>query len=310
MNIVRFTVKGDDEPRIGLLEDGEVYPIPGVAGLAELLSMRLADCQRLVEAAAQDRSAPIPEDQVKLLAPIDGRMEVWAAGVTYKTSREARIEESERSASVYELVYDAERPELFFKSAGWRVVATDEPIALRDDSDVDVPEPEAALVVNRFAEIVGVTVCNDVSSRSIEGANPLYVPQAKIYFGGCALGPAVRPIWEITDPYNLSITLEIERHNEAAWRGEASTSQLRRRFDELVAYLFRADVHPDGVILSTGTCLVPQSPFTLQPGDVVRITIGEVGTLQNPVVRGLDDALATHRDLVRRHPQAWLRPDS
>jgi len=303
MNIVRFMVKSYNKPRIGVLDDGQLYPIAGVVGLAELLSMRLADCRRLVEAAAQDRSPPIPEDQVKLLAPIDGRMEVWAAGVTYETSREARVEESERSASVYELVYDAQRPELFFKSAGWRVVANNEAIALRDDSDFDVPEPEAALVVNRFAEIVGVTVCNDVSSRSIEGANPLYLPQAKIYLGGCALGPAVRPIWEIIDPYNLSITLEIERHSEAAWRGEASTGQLRRRFDELVAYLFRADVHPDGVILSTGTCLVPQSPFKLQPGDVVRITIGEVGTLQNPVVRGLDNVLATRRDYLTIPPR-------
>jgi 2-dehydro-3-deoxy-D-arabinonate dehydratase len=296
MNIARFTVRSDSKPRVGLLEDGQVYPVPGVVSLTELLSMRLADCRGLVEAAAQDRSSPIPEDQVKLLAPIDGRMEVWAAGVTYETSREARIEESERSASVYELVYDAERPELFFKSAAWRVVANNEAIALRDDSDFDVPEPEAALVVNRFAEIVGVTVCNDVSSRSIEGANPLYLPQAKIYLGGCALGPAVRPIWEIIDPYDLSITLEIERHSEAAWHGEASTGQLRRRLDELVDYLFRADVHPDGVILSTGTCLVPEAPFTLEPGDVVRITIGEVGTLQNPVVRGLDSAIATRRD--------------
>jgi 2-dehydro-3-deoxy-D-arabinonate dehydratase len=222
-------------------------------------------------------------------------MEVWAAGVTYETSREARIEESKRAADVYELVYNAERPELFFKSAGWRVRGSHEAIALREDSDLDVPEPEVALVLNRFAEIVGLTVCNDVSSRSIEGANPLYLPQAKIYLGACALGPAVRPIWEISDPYSLTIALQIERGGEIAWQGEASTRQLRRRFDDLVAHLFRADVHPDGAILTTGTCLVPPPPFTLQAADVVRIEVSEVGILENPVVRGLRSVLAASR---------------
>jgi 2-dehydro-3-deoxy-D-arabinonate dehydratase len=292
MHIARFIAKGDDTPRIGLLEDGEVRTLTGVAGLAQLLSTRLARCRELVEAAARGGATPIPANEVELLAPLDGRTEVWAAGVTYETSREARIEESKRAADVYELVYNAERPELFFKSAGWRVRSNHEAIALREDSDLDVPEPEVALVVNRFAEIVGLTVCNDVSSRSIEGANPLYLPQAKIYLGACALGPAVRPIWEISDPYALTIALQIERGGEIAWQGEASTRQLRRRFDDLVAHLFRADVHPDGAILTTGTCLVPPSPFTLQAADVVRIEVSEVGILENPVVRGLKSVLA------------------
>jgi len=295
MHIVRFVAKDDDTPRIGLLEDSEVRPLTGVASLAELFSTRLADFREFVERAARDGATPIPASEVQRLAPLDGRMEVWAAGVTYETSREARVEESERAADVYELVYHAERPELFFKSAGWRVRGNHEAIALREDSDVDVPEPEVALVLNRFAEIVGLTICNDVSSRSIEGANPLYLPQAKIYLGACALGPAVRPIWEISDPYSLTIALEIERDGKIAWCGEASTRQLRRRFDELAAYLFRADVHPDGTILATGTCLVPPSPFTLQTGDVVRIGVSEVGTLENTVVRGLSLFLAASR---------------
>jgi 2-dehydro-3-deoxy-D-arabinonate dehydratase len=295
MHIARFVAKGDDTPRIGLLEDGEVRTLTSVAGLAELLSTRLARCRELVEEASRGGATPIPADEVELLAPLDGRMEVWAAGVTYETSREARVEESEQAADVYELVYNADRPELFFKSAGWRVRGNHKAIALREDSDLDVPEPEVALVLNRFGEIVGLTVCNDVSSRSIEGANPLYLPQAKIYLGACALGPTVRPIWEISDPYSLTITLEIERGGEVAWRGEASTRQLRRRFDDLVPHLFRADVHPDGAILATGTCLVPESPFTLQAGDVVRIGVGEVGTLENPVVRGLRSVLAASR---------------
>src|SRR5260221_8252782 len=158
MHIARFVTKGDDTPRIGLLEDGEVRTLTGVAGLAELLSTRLAHCRELVEEAAGGGTAPILANEVGLLAPLDGRMEVWAAGVTYETSREARVEESEQAADVYELVYNADRPELFFKSTGWRVRGNREAIALREDSDLDVPEPEVALVLNRFAEIVGLTI--------------------------------------------------------------------------------------------------------------------------------------------------------
>ena len=184
--------------------------------------------------------------------------------MTYFSSREARVEESERSADVYRQVYDAERPELFFKSAAWRVAGDGQTIAVRADSAVDVPEPEVAVVINRFGEIAGYTACNDVSSRSIEGENPLYLPQAKIYLGGCALGPSVRPSWEVADPYDLGIELTIRRDGALAWQGRASTSALRRTFDELAGYLMRADIHPDGVVLSTGTCLVP--PGAVQPG--------------------------------------------
>ena len=176
-------------------------------------------------------------------------------------------------------VYDAERPELFFKSAAWRVAGDGQTIAVRADSVVDVPEPEVALVINRLGEIAGYTACNDVSSRSIEGENPLYLPQAKIYLGGCALGPAIRPSWEVTDPYDLGIELTIRRDGAIAWQGRASTSALRRRFDDLAGYLMRADIHPDGVVLSTGTCLVPPAPFSLADGDVVAVAVDEVGVL-------------------------------
>jgi 2-dehydro-3-deoxy-D-arabinonate dehydratase len=213
-------------------------------------------------------------------------MEVWAAGVTYQRSRAARMAESEQSADVYDRVYDAERPELFFKAASWRTVGTGRPIVVRPDSAINVPEPELALVLNRHAEIVGYTICNDVSSRSIEGENPLYLPQAKAYLGSCALGPWITPSWEIDDPYQLGIELIIERAGEVVWQGKASTSELHRRFDELVDYLFRADEFPDGVVLSTGTSLVPELPFTLAEGHVVRIRIDNLGELANPVVRG------------------------
>jgi len=185
-------------------------------------------------------------------------------------------------------VYEAERPELFFKSAAWRVAGDGQTIAVRADSVVDVPEPEVALVVNRFGEIAGYTACNDVSSRSIEGENPLYLPQAKVYLGGCALGPVIRPAWEITDPYDLGIELTIWRDGAVAWDGQASTSALRRKLDDLVGYLMRADIHPDGVVLATGTCLVPPAPFSLADGDVVAVTVTGVGVLTTGVVRGLD----------------------
>jgi 2-dehydro-3-deoxy-D-arabinonate dehydratase len=231
--------------------------------------------------------APLASAPRTLLAPIDGRTEVWASGVTYEISREARVEESEHEADIYRRVYDAARPELFFKAVSWKVSGTGEPIAVREDSEVDVPEPELAVVCNRDGEIVAYSVCNDVSSRSIEGENPLYLPQAKVYLGSCALGPSLRPAHEIPDPYALEIALEIERDGETIWRGKTSTAQLHRRLDELVAYLFRADRFPEGAVLSTGTCLVPDMPFSLRSGDVVAITIEEIGTLRNPVVSGL-----------------------
>jgi 2-dehydro-3-deoxy-D-arabinonate dehydratase len=189
---------------------------------------------------------------------------------------------------VYELVYDAERPELFFKSVAWKVTGDGGRIAVRADSEIDVPEPELGLVLNSAGEIVGYTVVDDVSSRTIEGVNPLYLPQAKIYLGACAVGPAIRPAWEVADPYALEITLTISRSEKIVWDGKASTSELHRRLDELAGYLFRADVFPDGAVLSTGTSLVPDLPFTLLDGDTVTIGIGEIGTLTSEVVKGLD----------------------
>jgi 2-dehydro-3-deoxy-D-arabinonate dehydratase len=196
------------------------------------------------------------------------------------------MEESEQSADVYERVYAAERPELFFKSAAWRVSGPGAPVSVRSDSTVDVPEPELAVVLNAAGAVAGYTVCNDMSSRSIEGQNPLYLPQAKIYLGGCAVGPSIRPAWEVPDPYALTIELEITRDGTVAWQGSASTAALHRRIDELAAWLLREDEFPAGVVLSTGTSLVPDLPFTLEAGDQVRIRILGIGELVNPVVRG------------------------
>ena len=254
-----------------------------MAGSESPISLRL---DRDAFRAELDRwTAPGPDGQSEPLAPIDGRTEVWAAGVTYVRSREARKAESD-IPDVYELVYEAERPELFFKSAAWRVVGPDATIAIRRDSAWNVPEPELAVVCNADGAIIGYTICNDVSSRSIEGENPLYLPQAKVYRGACAVGPAIVPWWEIEDPYRLEIRLRIWRDGDVVWAGSCSTAQLNRRLDDLVAFLFREEVFPDGVILSTGTGIVPDDSLTLEAGDVVEIDVDRLGTLRNRVVAG------------------------
>jgi 2-dehydro-3-deoxy-D-arabinonate dehydratase len=277
-SLVRYARPGSGAA-VGLRAGDALVPLADT--VAELLRLPLVELRDRCEHA----SGSVSPD-VRPLAPIDGRTEVWAAGVTYWRSREARMTESEAAPDIYDRVYEAERPELFFKSAAWRVVGPGEAISVRADSEIDVPEPELALVINSFGEIVGYTVCDDVSSRSIEGENPLYLPQAKIYLGGCALGPAIRPSWEVPDPYALAIRMAIHRGGGVVWSGTAGTSGLRRRFDELVRYLFAADAFPDGVVLATGTSLVPDLPFTLADGDVVEIEIGSIGVLTTPVLRG------------------------
>src|SRR5258708_22227177 len=220
-----------------------------------------------------------------ILAPIDGETEVWAAGVTYKQSEQARMEES-RTPDIYAKVYAAKRPELFFKATARRVAGPGAPIVVRSDSTWDVPEPELVLAVNAHAEIIGYAIGNDVSSRSIEGENPLYLPQAKVYAGCCGLGPGITPAWEVSDPYNLAIHLPIDPNRQLIWKATPTTRELKLPFHELVTYLLLEDSFPHGVLLCTGTALVPDRPFSLEEGDVVHITIDPLGTLSNPVVRG------------------------
>ena len=215
-----------------------------------------------------------------VLAPIEPHQEVWASGVTYLRSREARMAESE-TKDVYDKVYEAERPELFFKATGWRVMSDGQPVRIRMDSHWNVPEPELVLVVNRDGEILGYTVGNDMSSRDIEGDNPLYLPQAKIYNGSCALGPAI-VLTEVDELRDLPVNLEICRNEEAVFTGETRTSQIKRQLEELVAYLVKELEFPHGAFLMTGTGVVPPEAFTLQVGDEVRITIGSL-TLTNRV---------------------------
>jgi 2-dehydro-3-deoxy-D-arabinonate dehydratase len=301
MMIVRY-VDPSGRPVVGVESDGRVRPFPENTTLGGLLQSSPTDIREACERALQDPG--IDAAEVRLLPPIDSRTEVWAAGVTYFRSREARIEESDKAADVYELVYDAERPELFFKSVAWRVTGHGEQISVRRDSEVNVPEPELAQVLTAAGEVVGYTICNDVSSRSIEGENPLYLPQAKVYLGACAVGPGIRPAWELADPRALGMRMEIRRGDEVVWEGSASTSELRRGLDELAGFLFREESFPDGAILSTGTSLVPDLPTTLLPGDRVTIGIDEIGTLTSEVRHGKADMawLAGAADRPDRQP--------
>jgi 2-dehydro-3-deoxy-D-arabinonate dehydratase len=193
--------------------------------------------------------------------------------------------EESQSKSVYDKVYEADRPELFFKGMRFRVAGPGQEIAVRGDSSWDVPEPECALVINSAGEIVGYTIGNDVSSRSIEGENPLYLPQAKVYDKAAALGPVIALADELDDPNELSIELVIRRDGAVRFEGTTNTNQLHRTFADLVGYLYRENTHFHGAILMTGTGIVPPSEFTLEAGDEVSITIDGIGTLTNPVIR-------------------------
>jgi 2-dehydro-3-deoxy-D-arabinonate dehydratase len=278
MLVIRYAV--DNDSFAGVRTGNEVRRFPGTE-LAELLRLPAAGFRAEAERVAAQ--GPVEDREIRLLPPVDGLTEVWASGVTYERSSAARQEESV-VADVYSRVYDAERPELFFKSVAWRVVGTGEPIGIRTDSAIDVPEPELAVVVNADGEIVGYTVCDDVSSRSIEGENPLYLPQAKVYAGCCALGPGIRPFWEVDDAYALGVSAEVRRGGERVWDASTSTKMLHRRLDDLVGYLGRQLALPDGAVLSTGTGIVPDLDFTLAVGDTVTVTVDGIGTLSNPVV--------------------------
>jgi len=216
-----------------------------------------------------------------LLPPLEGQ-EVWAAGVTYRRSREARMEESESEADVYDRVYRAERPELFFKATPHRVVGHEGEVGIRSDSDWNVPEAELALAIGSRGQVFGYSIGNDMSSRSIEGENPLYLPQAKIYDGSCALGPCLL-VTEEPLPSSTEISIRVGRRGGVAFEGKTRLSEMKRRPSELAGFLFRDNSFPNGCYLLTGTGIVPPSDFTLEPGDEIAITLEPIGTLVNRV---------------------------
>jgi len=233
----------------------------------------------IIEATAE---SPAELDAYDLAIPVEPP-EVWGAGVTYQRSLEARVEESS-AKDLYTLVYGAERPELFLKDAACRrTVGPGEPIGVRADSTWDVPEPEIVVVLGAGGALAGLTIGNDVSSRDIEGANPLYLPQAKIFAGACSIGPAIL----VPDDWDAPLEIRLRIHGADGgelFAGETSTAKMRRSFAELVEWLLRDNPVPDGSILFTGTGLVPPDDFTLEPGHTVEIIVPEIGTLTNPVV--------------------------
>jgi 2-dehydro-3-deoxy-D-arabinonate dehydratase len=280
--ICRFT-HADERVRIGLVTNGAVTDLTpaGVTSLQPLLESRepLAEIDRL----AGDRLPRHAISDVRLAAPVE-RQEIWAAGVTYLRSRTARMEESDFSATAYDKVYSAERPEIFFKSLAEKVVPTGQPVGIRRDARWSVPEPELALVINSRGTIVGHTIGNDMSSRDIEGENLLYLPQAKMYGRSCALGPWIVLGTSESDAREWPIRLEIRRNGQPVFAGDTSVSKIVRTFPDLAAFLFRSQVFPNGAVLLTGTGIVPPDEFTLQEADVVTIEIPAIGVLQNPVV--------------------------
>jgi 2-dehydro-3-deoxy-D-arabinonate dehydratase len=230
-----------------------------------------------------DRGAPaLALDAVRFLPPLDNQ-EVWAAGVTYKRSKVARESESVGAARFYDMVYTAQRPELFFKAPAWRVVGQGQPVRIRRDARWSVPEPEVALVVSPALRIVGYTIGNDMSSRDIEGENPLYLPQAKFYDGSCAVGPVVTLAEQFGPPEQVSIQLTIRRSGSVAFAGSTGLDAMARTFVDLVSWLGRETSFPEGVVLLTGTGIVPPDDFTLASGDEIVIEVTGIGRLANPV---------------------------
>ena len=245
--------------------------------LDDLLQVSLDEARAAVEAAV-----PTADLDGAVLAPIESQ-EVWAAGVTYERSRDGRIAES-TEADVYERVYQAQRPEVFFKAPAHRVVADGEPVGVRADSPWNAPEPELGLVLNAAGEVFGYVPGNDVSSRSIEGENPLYLPQAKVYERSCSLGPGIVPVWAAPE-LPFPIAMRVERGDAIAFEGSTSTASITRGFEDLSAWLMAALDFPVGAILLTGTGIVPDESFSLQAGDRVTVDIEGIGALTNPVVQ-------------------------
>jgi 2-dehydro-3-deoxy-D-arabinonate dehydratase len=272
--------RADGNSAVGVLEAGRICLLDGSQTLSGVIYSD--DPAGLARSLLKAGDPGVPIESVALRAPLDDQ-EVWAAGVTYKRSREARERESAGAARFYDLVYNAARPELFFKAPARRVVDPGGAVRIRRDSRWNVPEPELALVLSPTLKIVGYTIGNDMSSRDIEGENPLYLPQAKCYDGACALGPAVTLAGDLPSPESTSIRLLIARGGAVVFDGATTLAAMQRSFEDLASWLGRETSFPDGVVLLTGTGVVPPDDFTLAPGDEIAIEIAGVGKLTNVV---------------------------
>ena len=261
------------------------HPSCEAANLFELLEANeiTATVTRLL--AGDDVPSALAIEEVQLEAPLDAQ-EVWAAGVTYKRSQTARMEESAAAASCYDRVYASDRPELFFKATPNRVAGPDQPVRIRVDASWNVPEPELALVINSRKELVGFTIGNDMSSRDIEGENPLYLTQAKIYDQSCGLGPWITLSSAMPPRSEIGIQLQVFRNTEQVFHGRTQIEEMARTFEDLIGWLGRDNSFPSGAILLTGTGIVPANDFTLLPGDQIDISIDGIGTLSAPVIQG------------------------
>ena len=255
--------------------DGVHRSVEGLPTLTEAMHLTLAELKTRTASATTTISG-------ELAPPIAAEIELWGAGVTYLRSRDARKEES-GVPDVYQRVYEADRPELFFKSTAVRARGTNAPIGIRYDSEASVPEPEVAIYINKHREIIGYAICNDVTARSIEGENPLYLSQAKIYIGSTAIGPDITPAWLAPAANEMSIKAKILRDSALVWEAETSLGALNRTLEDLVNYVFRCQDFPHGLILSTGTGIVPPMDIALATGDIVEINVAGVGTLSNTV---------------------------
>ena len=277
----------DGERRIAMLTDSEaklldLTQVDNCRNLSDIL--HAPDPLGLAKFLVDPRADPVPQKSLTFLAPIDYQ-EVWAAGVTYKRSQVARMEESETGASHYDRVYSAPRPELFFKATPGRVSGPGDPVRVRHDSKWSVPEPELTLVVTPQLKLAGFTIGNDMSARDIEGENPLYLPQAKLYKQCCAIGPCVLVPDGPLDRAGTRISVAIRRGTKDVFRGDTTLDQMKRDFDDLIGWLGRENEFPHGAFLLTGTGVVPPDEFALKNGDRVTIEITGIGSLVNPVVQ-------------------------
>ena len=284
LRICRFRRPRGDETGIGAVTADDVVIDLASAGVGSLASiLDAADPTATARSAVARSTVRFPLADVALLPPVE-RQEVWAAGVTYLRSKTARMEESDFSATAYDRVYDAERPEIFFKALGEKAVGPDAAVGIRGDATWNVPEPELALVMNAHGHLVGCTIGNDMSSRDIEGENLLYLPQAKVYDRSCALGPWIVLGADESAIRRWSISVAIERGGTTVFSGSTGVDRIRRSFDDLIGHLWRSQSFPHGVVLLTGTGVVPDESFTLAAGDRVLIDIDGIGRMENPVV--------------------------
>ena len=266
----------DSQYQFAVTVNGVHKSVDGLPTLTEAMHLTLEELKARTASAGAEVSG-------ELAAPIASEIELWGAGVTYLRSRDARKEES-GVPDVYQRVYEADRPELFFKSTAVRARGTGANIGIRYDSEASVPEPEVAIYINKHREIIGYAICNDVTARSIEGENPLYLSQAKIYIGSTAIGPDITPAWLAPTAKEMSIKAKILRGSTLVWEAETSLGALNRTLEDLVNYVFRCQDFPHGLILSTGTGIVPPMDIALAAGDIVEIDVAGVGILSNPVV--------------------------